>query len=169
MNSVALEKLAASIELLVLDVDGVLTDGRLYFSATGDETKAFHVRDGYGIRKLLASGCQVAVISGRQSAAVTRRMNELGVEYVYQGCGDKPATLQRLLKELSLGSDVCAFMGDDIPDLAVMNMVAFPLCVADAHPMLSACAKWQSQCNGGKGGVREACDLIREARESKSQ
>jgi len=167
--SAELEKLAASIELLILDVDGVLTDGRLYFSANGDETKAFHVRDGYGIRKLLASGCQVAVISGRQSAAVTRRMNELGVEYVYQGCADKQVTLHKLLKELSLSTDVCAFMGDDMPDLEVMNMVAFPLCVADAHPMLSASAKWQSQGKGGQGAVREACDLIREARESKSQ
>lgn len=162
MNS-DLEKLAASIELLILDVDGVLTDGRLYFSVNGDETKTFHVRDGYGIRKLLAAGVQVAVISGRQSAAVTRRMNELGVKYVYQGCSDKLATLRELLKELGLGSDVCAFMGDDIPDLEAMQAVALPLCVADAPPKLLACAKWQSQTSGGNGAVREACDLISEA------
>jgi len=161
-----LEKLAASIELLILDVDGVLTDGRVYFSANGDETKAFHVRDGYGIRKLLAAGIQVAVISGRQSAAVSRRMNELGVKYVYQGCSDKISTLQSLLTELGLGSDVCAFMGDDIPDLEAMQMVALPLCVADAHPKLFDCAKWQSQKSGGNGAVREACDLICEAHRS---
>ncbi len=161
-----LEKLAASVELLILDVDGVLTDGRLYFSANGDETRAFHVRDGYGIRKLLASGVQVAVISGRQSAAVSRRMNELGVKYVYQGCNDKISALHGLLKELSLGPVVCAFMGDDIPDLEVMQTVALPLCVVDAHAKLIDCAKWRSQKSGGAGAVREACDLIREARES---
>ncbi|MCH7893112.1 MAG: HAD-IIIA family hydrolase [Proteobacteria bacterium] len=164
-----LEKLAASIELLILDVDGVLTDGRLYFSATGDETKAFHVRDGYGIRQLQAAGVQVAIISGRQSAAVTRRMDELGVKHVCQGCSDKLSTLQGLLKELGLGSAVCAFMGDDIPDLEAMQTVALPLCVADAHPQLLACAKWRSQKSGGNGAVREACDLIREARESYRQ
>ena len=161
-----LGKLAATIELLILDVDGVLTDGRLYFSANGDEAKAFHVRDGYGIRKLLASGVQVAVISGRQSAAVSRRMNELGVKYVYQGCSDKISALQKLLKELRLDNDVCAFMGDDIPDLEVMRAVALPLCVADAHPKIFDCAKWRSQKNGGTGAVREACDLIREAQKS---
>ncbi|MFB3064671.1 MAG: KdsC family phosphatase [Gammaproteobacteria bacterium] len=164
-----LEKLAASIELLILDVDGVLTDGRLYFSVNGDETKAFHVRDGYGIRKLLAAGVQVAVISGRQSAAVTRRMRELGVTHVYQGCSDKLATTRELLKKLGLGSDVCAFMGDDIPDLEAMQAVSLPLCVADAHATLLACAKWRSQKSGGNGAVREACDLIRAARESHRQ
>ncbi|MCZ6500568.1 MAG: HAD hydrolase family protein [Gammaproteobacteria bacterium] len=167
--SADLEKLAASIELLILDVDGVLTDGRLYFSANGDEAKAFHVRDGYGIGKLLASGVQVAVISGRQSAAVSRRMNELGVKHVYQGCSDKISTLRKLLKELGLGSDVCAFMGDDIPDLEAMQSVALPLCVANAHPRLLACAKWRSKKSGGDGAVREACDLIREARKSYRQ
>ena len=160
-----LAKLAASIKLLVLDVDGVLTDGRLYFSANGDETKAFHVRDGYGIRKLMAAGVQVAIISGRKSNAVSRRMNELGIEYVYQGCRDKLSVLAELLKKLDLNAGQCAFMGDDLPDLDIMKTVALRLCVADADPGLASIATWRSLANGGAGAVREACDFILKSRQ----
>lgn len=153
-------KLARSIRLLILDVDGVLTDGRLHFSSGGDEIKTFSVRDGHGIRRLQAAGAAVAVISGRKSSAVDRRMDELGVRHVFQGCGDKVAVLAALIKELDIGLDQCAYMGDDLPDLDVMKTVALPMCVADADPALLKTALWQSQARGGAGAVREACDML---------
>ncbi len=113
----------------------------------------------------MAAGVQVAIISGRKSNAVSRRMNELGVEYVYQGCRDKLAVLAELLKKLDLNAGQCAFMGDDLPDLEVMKTVALRLCVADADPGLARIATWQSLANGGAGAVREACDFILKSRQ----
>lgn len=154
----------AKIELLVLDVDGVLTDGRLYFGAKGEALKVFHVRDGHGIKLLLTAGIQVAAFSGRRSAAVTARMRELGIVNVVQGCSDKVAALQRLIRRLKLSPLSCACIVDDTPDLALMSAVGFAAAVADAHPLVKSAAHWVSRTGGGRGAVRELCDALLRAR-----
>jgi 3-deoxy-D-manno-octulosonate 8-phosphate phosphatase (KDO 8-P phosphatase) len=154
----------SKIELLVLDVDGVLTDGRLYFGAKGEALKVFHVRDGHGIKLLMQAGIQVAAVSGRRSAAVTARMRELGVPSVVQGCSDKVAALQRLTKRLELNPLNCACIVDDTPDLALMSAVGYAAAVADAHPVVKSAAHWVSRAAGGQGAVRELCDALLRAR-----
>jgi 3-deoxy-D-manno-octulosonate 8-phosphate phosphatase (KDO 8-P phosphatase) len=152
------------IELLVLDVDGVLTDGRLYFGAKGEALKVFHARDGHGIKLLLSAGIQVAAFSGRRSPAVTVRMRELGVPSLVQGCTDKVAALQRLSKRLQLNPLNCACIVDDTPDLGLMSAVGFAAAVADAHPVVLSAAHWVSRAMGGHGAVRELCDALLRAR-----
>lgn len=154
---------ANDVRLLVLDVDGVLTDGRLYFSARGEEQKSFHVRDGAGMVHLLRAGLQIAVISGRQSRAVERRMNELGVTWIRQGITDKLSALRELLDILGLGVHQVASMGDDVADLPVFEAVRLAVAVADAHPSVKSRAHFITQAAGGTGAVREMCDLILES------
>ncbi len=154
----------AKIELLVLDVDGVLTDGRLYFGAKGEALKVFHARDGHGIKLLIDAGIPVAAISGRRSAAVTARMRELGLAAVVQGCSDKVAALQRLCTRLTLDPLNCACMVDDTVDLPLMSAVGFAAAVADAHPVVLSAAHWVSGAGGGRGAVRELCDALLRAR-----
>ena len=154
----------ARIELLVLDIDGVLTDGRLYFSDKGETLKVFHVRDGHGIKLLMGSGVQVAALSGRRSAAVTARMRELKVRHVVQGCADKVAALFALLERLDIEPLACACLVDDTPDLPLMSAVGFAAAVADAHPLVLAAAHWVSGAAGGRGAVRELTDAILRAR-----
>jgi 3-deoxy-D-manno-octulosonate 8-phosphate phosphatase (KDO 8-P phosphatase) len=152
------------IELLVLDVDGVLTDGRLYFSARGEALKAFHVRDGHGIKLLMASGVGVAAISGRRSAAVRARLRELEVPTVLQGCRDKVRALEGLTERLGVEALACACIVDDTPDLPLMAAVGFAGAVADAHPLVLSAAHWVSTAPGGHGAVRELCDALLRAR-----
>jgi 3-deoxy-D-manno-octulosonate 8-phosphate phosphatase (KDO 8-P phosphatase) len=154
---------ANDIRLLVLDVDGVLTDGRLIFSARGEEQKVFHVRDGAGIVQVLRAGLQVAVISGRQSKAVDRRMSELGVTWVRQGISDKLTALRELLDILALGPQAVASVGDDTPDLPIFEVARLAIAVADAHSSVKSQAHFITQANGGQGAVREVCDLILES------
>lgn len=154
----------ARIELLVLDVDGVLTDGRLYFSARGEALKVFHVRDGHGIKLLMGSGVEVAAFSGRRSAAVTARLRELKVRNVVQGCSDKVAALLDLTQRLEIEPLACACIVDDTPDLPLMAAVGFAAAVADAHPLVQSAAHWISGAPGGRGAVRELCDVILRAR-----
>lgn len=153
---------ANDIRLLVLDVDGVLTDGRLYFSARGEEMKSFHVRDGSGIVQVLKAGLQIAVISGRQSRALERRMTELGVTWIRQGVADKLAALRELLDILGLGPQAVACIGDDSADLPLFETARLAVAVADAHPSVKAQAHFITQAAGGQGAVREICDLILE-------
>ena len=155
---------AKHIRLLVLDVDGVLTDGRLYLSAAGEELKVFHVRDGSGLVAVQRAGITVAIISGRDSAAVTRRAAELGIRHVRQGVGDKGAALDQLLDELSVSAAATACVGDDTPDVPMLRRAGLAIGVADAHPALLAAAHWVTPSNGGQGAVREACDLLLSAR-----
>jgi 3-deoxy-D-manno-octulosonate 8-phosphate phosphatase (KDO 8-P phosphatase) len=155
---------AKHIRLLVLDVDGVLTDGRLYLSAAGEELKVFHVRDGSGLVAVQRAGITVAIISGRDSAAVTRRAAELGIRHVRQGVGDKGAALDRLLDELGISAAATACVGDDTPDVPMLRRAGLAIGVADAHPALLAAAHWVTPSNGGQGAVREACDLLLSAR-----
>jgi 3-deoxy-D-manno-octulosonate 8-phosphate phosphatase (KDO 8-P phosphatase) len=149
-----------AIRLLVLDVDGVLTDGRLWFGPRGELMKAFHVRDGHGIRMLLRAGIEVAVLSGRRSAAVLRRCRELGIRRVYQGVDDKRARFERLRGELGIGAAECACVGDDTPDVPVMRAVGLAFAVADAHASAKAAAHAVTARAGGLGAVREVCDEL---------
>ena len=155
---------AARVRLLVLDVDGVLTDGRLYIGPSGEEFKAFHVRDGAGIVALRRAGVAVAIISGRSSAAVEYRAAELGIEHVHQGVADKGRALERLLAELGLDRSAAACVGDDTPDLPLLEAAGFAVAVADAHPAARAAAHWVTSLPGGRGAVREVCDLLLQAR-----
>lgn len=155
---------AADIRLLVLDVDGVLTDGRLHFSAQGEELKSFHVRDGAGIVQLLHTGIQIAVISGRESRAVERRMAELGITWLRQGVHDKLAALRELLDMLGLGPQAVACVGDDTPDLPLLDVARLAVAVADAHPAAQERAHYITRLPGGRGAVREVCDLLMAAR-----
>ena len=152
------------IELVALDVDGVLTDGSLYFSSRGEAFKVFHARDGHGIKLLMGSGVEVAAISGRRSAAVTARMRELKVRHVVQGCSDKVAALRKLAHRLGIEPLKCACMVDDTVDLPLMSAVGFAAAVADAHPLVLAAAHWVSAAPGGRGAVREFTDSILRAR-----
>jgi 3-deoxy-D-manno-octulosonate 8-phosphate phosphatase (KDO 8-P phosphatase) len=154
----------ARIELLILDVDGVLTDGRLYFSARGETLKVFHVRDGHGIKLVMAAGIAVAAVSGRRSAAVAVRMRELGVPHVVQACSDKVAALRRLTERLNIDPLTCACIVDDTPDLPLMSAVGMAGAVADAHPVVLSAAHWIAKAKGGQGAVRELCDALLRAR-----
>jgi len=148
------------IRLAAFDVDGVFTDGRFYLSDDGIESKAFSTQDGFGIRRLINAGINVAVISGRQSAAVERRMAELGVIHVLQGCKDKVAALDRLTKELGIAATECAFVGDDVPDLPLLRHVGFSFAVANAVRAVREQCDHTTLAKGGFGAVREVCDLI---------
>jgi 3-deoxy-D-manno-octulosonate 8-phosphate phosphatase (KDO 8-P phosphatase) len=154
----------AGIDLLILDVDGVLTDGRLYFAARGEVLKVFHVRDGHGIKLLMGAGVAVAAFSGRRSAAVAARMRELGVRHVVQACSDKVAALHRLTQRLNLDPLNCACICDDTPDLPLMSAVGLAGAVADAHPLVRSAAHWIARARGGEGAVREFCDAVLRAR-----
>lgn len=155
---------AARVRLLVLDVDGVLTDGRLYYGARGETLKVFHVRDGLGMKLLAAAGVTVAVISGRRSGMTQRRCRELGVRHLIQGAEDKLAAFQRLRARLGMSSGVCACVGDDVPDVPLMREVGLSFAVADAHPQARKAADLVTQLAGGQGAVREVCDYLLEAR-----
>ncbi|MEI8571987.1 3-deoxy-manno-octulosonate-8-phosphatase KdsC [Methylomonas sp. LW13] len=148
------------LKLLILDVDGVLTDGRLFFDDNGKEYKCFHARDGHGIKLLRQTGVEVAVISGRKSNSVALRMQSLGVELVYQGHENKRAAFAEILQRLVLTPEQVAYIGDDILDLPVMRQVGFAVAVQDANFVLKNYAHWQTQTAGGLGAVREVCDLI---------
>ena len=165
MSAVA-EQLARRIVLLILDVDGVLTDGRLWFGADGEVMKVFHVRDGLGIKRLRAAGIDVAVISGRTSAALRTRMRELGVEDVVEGVEDKAVALAALLERRGIAGADCACLVDDTPDLPLMHGVGLPAAVADAEPAVIAAARFVTRRPGGQGAVREFCDWLLAARES---
>jgi 3-deoxy-D-manno-octulosonate 8-phosphate phosphatase (KDO 8-P phosphatase) len=154
----------SSVRLLVLDVDGVLTDGRLRYGPQGEHEKLFHVRDGYGIKALLAAGIAVAVISGRKSAAVARRCGELGIPHVYQGIEDKAPVLKELLTTLGIQARQCACVGDDEPDVPLMRQAGLAVAVADAHAAARAIAHRRTRLPGGLGAVREVCDWLLAAR-----
>ena len=157
---------ASSIRLLVLDVDGVLTDGGLVYGASGEEIKRFHVHDGFALVAALKAGLQVAVVSGRASAAVTRRMAELGVVEVHQGVSDKAQALDALRERLGLAPREVAVMGDDLPDLPAMGHAGLALAPANAVAEVKRAAHWVARRRGGEGAVREAVEMLLRARRS---
>lgn len=158
-----LQARAQRIQLLLLDVDGVLTDGRLYFSNSGEELKAFCTLDGQGIKLLQSTGVKVGIITGRQSQLVAKRAQDLGVELLIQGREDKWQALEEVLQDQPMALEQIAFMGDDWPDLTIMTRVGLALASANAHPSVAERAHWQSTRTGGEGAVREACDLLLKA------
>ena len=148
------------VRLLVLDVDGVLTDGRLHYGPRGEIMKSFHVRDGHGIKQVAALGIEVAILSGRKSTAVTRRARELGIRTVVQGANDKLAALEKLAKSRGVTLEHCACVGDDTPDAPVLAAAGLGVAVADAHPDALAAADLVTSRAGGHGAVREVCDWL---------
>lgn len=156
----SLRERAANIRMLVLDVDGVLTDGKLYFDHAGNELKAFNTRDGLGMKALQKSGIEVAVITGRKSEAVAHRMTQLGIKHVYQGREDKIHAFLDLLELTGLEEQQVCFAGDDWIDLPVLLRVGLAVSVADAEERVKQHVHWITPSNGGDGAVRELCNLI---------
>ena len=159
----ALAAKAREVRLLVLDVDGVLTDGRLWYDNSGEELKAFHIQDGLGIKLLQSAGVTVAIITGRTSALVARRAAELGIRHVIQGREDKLLALRGLCEQLQLTLDAVAYLGDDLPDLSAIRAVRLGFTVADGHALIAQHARYRTARNGGFGAVREVCELIMQA------
>ncbi len=158
--TLAFSQRARNVRCVVFDIDGVLTDCKLYLAPDGTELKAVNVRDGLGIKLLLKAGIEVAIISGRPSAAMQRRFEGLGVRHIWLDVDEKIPAFETLLKKLGIDESQCAVMGDDIPDLPLMRRAGLALTVADAHPAALAAAHWASRLTGGNGAVREACDMI---------
>src|SRR5688572_18312051 len=151
---------ARAIKLLALDVDGVLTDGRLYFSNSGEEMKSFSTLDGQGIKLLQGSGVIVALISARSSQLVSNRASNLGIQYVLQGSDNKLETLTGIMQKLELDFSEVAYVGDDLPDLACIRKVALGVTVPNGHWLIKKMAFCTTTCSGGSGAVREVCDWI---------
>ncbi|QMT32742.1 HAD family hydrolase [Conchiformibius steedae DSM 2580] len=151
---------AAAVRLLILDVDGVLTDGRLLMGANGEVFKAFHTLDGHGIKMLQQSGVAVAVITARNDSAVAARVQQLGIQHYFHGVHDKRAAYTQLREQTGLAEHQCAFAGDDVIDLPVLVRCGLPVAVANAHDFVKQHAVYTTQAVGGAGAVREVCDLL---------
>ena len=145
---------------MIFDVDGVLTDGTLLYGPAGEELKAFSAHDGHGLKMLAASGVPCALLSGRKSKAVALRAEELGIAHVLQGIGDKAAAFERLVASLGMDGASCAFVGDDLPDLEVMKRCGLAVAVANAVDDVKAAAHYVTRARGGRGAVREFCELV---------
>jgi 3-deoxy-D-manno-octulosonate 8-phosphate phosphatase (KDO 8-P phosphatase) len=154
---------AKKLKLLILDVDGVLTDGKLFFDEQGREYKSFHARDGHGIKLLQKTGVVVAVISGRKSPTVALRMKSLGIEHVYQGHEDKISAFEEIIQKVGCQTEQAAHVGDDLLDLPIMTRVGLAIAVYDAVKEVKDFADWNTTLAGGQGAVREVCDLIMQA------
>ena len=165
MNTDLLQR-GKKIRLAVFDVDGVLTDGRLYFLEDGSEFKTFNTLDGQGIKMLIASGVTTAIISGRKTLIVERRASSLGIEHVFQGREDKLVVLDGLLAQLGLSYEQVAYLGDDLPDLPVIRRVGLGMAVASAAGFVREHAHGVTQARGGEGAAREFCELIMSAQGS---
>ncbi len=148
------------IKLLLLDVDGVMTDGRIIYLHDGGEAKAFDVKDGHGLKLIQRAGIKVGIITGRQSDIVARRAAELGIELVYQGAKDKLQPFMEILEKLGLKASEVAYVGDDLVDLPVMQLVGFSVTVADASDDIKPYVDLVTSRPGGRGAVREVCDLL---------
>ena len=156
--------IAAQIELLIFDVDGVLTDGSLFIGDDGQEYKAFHSQDGHGIKMLQKHGVRCGIITGRSSKVVEHRMRNLGIELIYQGQENKLEGFADLLNRVALTPGQVAYVGDDVVDLPVMRKVGLAVAVHDAHPWVIRHAHWQTPRRGGRGAARDVCELLLEAR-----
>ena len=150
----------ADIRLLVMAVDGVMTDGKITYTSDGQELKSFNIKDGLGIKRAQASGIETAIITGRKSPVVERRARELGIAHLVQGREDKLAALSDLVDQMNLSLDQVAYIGDDLPDLTAIESVKLGACPADAATEVKSKANWVSTRSGGDGCVRELCDLL---------
>lgn len=160
----ALHTKAEAIRLLILDVDGILTNGQLFYGADGEILKCFHVRDGLGIKLLQKCGVRIAVISAKQSAPVAHRLNYLGIQHVYLGEENKMLAYTKLKDELQLADEVIAYMGDDLPDLPLLRRVGLAITVPEASAIIRQHADMITSCAGGEGAVREVCEFIMTAK-----
>lgn len=151
---------ARRIKLLLMDCDGVLTDGKIWLTEDYDEQKSFHTRDGQGLSLIHRAGLRTGIISGRKSSAVARRAHDLKIAYVHQFAKDKVQALEEIIAEAAVSSDECAFIGDDLADIAVMRRVGLAIAVADAARETKEAAHYVTEMNGGEGAVREVCELI---------
>jgi 3-deoxy-D-manno-octulosonate 8-phosphate phosphatase (KDO 8-P phosphatase) len=159
-----LRKIAKNIRCLILDVDGVLTDGRIILDNEGNELKSFHVRDGHGIKMLIRAGFKVALITGRYSRVVERRARELGITEVFQKCHDKRVAYRKLVRKYLLSDSEIAYIGDDIVDIPLLRRSGFSITVADADREAKAIAMMTTKKGGGRGAVREVCDFLLKAK-----
>lgn len=151
---------AARVRLMIFDVDGILTDGSLHFSADGEVMKTFNVLDGHGIKLLQQSGVATAIISARQSPIVLRRATDLGVHHVFQGAHDKRAIFNALLEKTGMRDDDCGFVGDDVIDLPILSRVGFAASVPNGHAEVRSRVHYVTEAGGGRGAARELCDFI---------
>ena len=149
-----------NIKLLICDIDGVFSDGRIYLGNDGEELKAFHTRDGFGVKAVLNAGIDVAVITGRQSNIVERRMSALGVPYIFQGQDNKSLAYDELVGQLGLVDQQVAYVGDDVPDLTLVRRAGLGIAVHDAHPCVRHAADYITTLPGGFGAVREVTDIL---------
>lgn len=154
------EQAIAAVRLMIFDVDGVMTDGSLYYTESGEELKAFNTLDGHGLKMLQATGVKLAIITGRRSKLVAHRAQNLGIDYLYQGVQDKRQVFLQLLQESGFQAEQCGYMGDDVVDLPVMRRVAFAVAVPDAPALVQDNAHWVTTRRGGQGAVRELCEKI---------
>ena len=154
---------ARQLRLMAFDIDGVMTDGKLYFSPRGDEMKTFFSRDGLGLKMLARAGIKLAIITGRDSPIVTQRAQNLGIERVYQGVEDKRAVMAQILEGERLDFSQGGYMGDDVVDLAVMRACGFSATVPDGHPSVKQIADYVASAPAGSGAVREVCEFILQA------
>ena len=164
MNRDELRLRAARIRCLFLDIDGVMTDCKLYLTPDGEELKAVNVRDGWGIKALMRNDVEVAVISGRPSTAMQKRLEWLGLKHIVLDTEDKLPAYERIRDSLGVSDIECAMMGDDVPDLPLLQRVGLAMTPADAHRKALAAAHFVSACRGGDGAIRDAADLLLEAR-----
>ncbi|MGO1461313.1 MAG: KdsC family phosphatase [Marinobacter sp.] len=151
---------ARNVRLVALDVDGIMSDGKLYFSAKGDELKGFNILDGLGLKQLMAAGIHVAVITGRRSPLTEKRMQDLGIPHLMQGREDKKIALQELMDTLDMPAAAIAYMGDDLPDLPAIRYAGLGVTVPNGYWLVREHADYCTQAKGGHGAVRELCDLL---------
>ncbi len=163
MISATVRQAAQQIKLFIMDVDGVLTDGRIFIRDTGEEIKSFHTLDGHGIKMLHKHGIQTAIITGRDAPSVGIRVQQLGIQHYFKGIADKRSCYQQLIAKLGLVEEQCAYIGDDVVDLPVMKHCALAVAVANAHPVVLRHATYITHAAGGSGAVREVCDLLLDA------
>jgi len=159
MNNPLLEK-AKQIKCVISDVDGVLTDGLAYIDNQGNELKAFNIQDGMGLKLLMHAGIEVAIITTSLQPIIDKRMQQLGIQYYFTGQIDKQSAYQQLKDRLSLPDTAFAYIGDDLPDLAIIQQVGLGIAVSNAVREVKECAAWETTAHGGRGAVREVCDLI---------
>ena len=164
MNTATWPKKLKDIQLLLLDVDGVLTDGSIIYNDADSETKVFNVKDGYGIKLVMSAGIKVGLVTGRTSKALYRRCRDLGIRCIYDGVQHKDQLLDKIVQETGVTAGNTAFMGDDLPDLPLMRRIGLSIAVADAHDRVRNYADWITTAPGGRGAVREVCDALLKAK-----
>ena len=164
MKTKTLPEKLKDIQLLLLDVDGVLTDGSIIYDDETSEIKVFNVKDGFGLKLVMSAGIKVGLVTGRTSKALHRRCRDLGIRYIYDGVQQKAELLDKIVAETGVGADNAAFIGDDLPDLPLMRRIGLSIAVADAHELVRHYSDWVTAAPGGRGAVREVCDAMLKAR-----